>query len=103
MAKTNARHRAKVDPIVAIDPIFGAIDAWRRADAACVPADDGDIPDELADKCDEAYLTIHRTRPTTPAGLAALTGWAREPGRLASRECQRITWRTPLRPYRRDR
>jgi hypothetical protein len=61
----------------AIDPIFAAIDAWRRADAACVEVD-GDIPDELADKCDDAYSEVLRTRPITPAGLAALTGWARE-------------------------
>jgi hypothetical protein len=61
----------------AIDPIFGAIDAWRRADAARVPVD-GEIPDELADKFHEAFLALIRTRPITPAGLAALTTWMRE-------------------------
>jgi hypothetical protein len=61
----------------ATDPIFAAIDAWRQADAARVPVD-GDIPDELADKFHEAYLAVIRTRPITPAGLAALTGWVRE-------------------------
>jgi hypothetical protein len=59
------------------DPIFAAIDAFRRADAAVV-AVNGDIPDELGDQCHEAYLAVVRTRPTTPAGLAALTTWVRE-------------------------
>jgi hypothetical protein len=59
------------------DPIFAAIDAHRRADAAVV-AVDGDIPDELGDQCQEAFLAVIRTRPVTPAGLAALTGWVRE-------------------------
>jgi len=59
------------------DPIFAAIDAFHRADAAVV-AVDGDIPDELGDQCHEAYLAVIRTRPVTPAGLAALTGWVRE-------------------------
>jgi hypothetical protein len=59
------------------DPIFGAIDAWRRADAACVEVN-GDIPDELTDQAWEAHHAVVRTRPTTPAGLAALTGWVRE-------------------------
>jgi hypothetical protein len=31
------------------DPIFAAIETWRRADAACVTVD-GDIPDELGDR-----------------------------------------------------
>ena len=59
------------------DPIFAAIDAFHRADAAVV-AVDGDIPDELGDQCHEAYLAVVRTRPITPAGLAALTSWVRE-------------------------
>src|SRR5450755_1940720 len=59
------------------DPIYAAIDAFRRADAAVV-AVDGDIPDELGDQCHEAYLAVIRTRPVTPAGLAALTTWVRE-------------------------
>jgi hypothetical protein len=59
------------------DPIFAAIDAFHRADAAVV-AVDGDIPDELGDQCHEAYLAVVRTRPITPAGLAALTNWVRE-------------------------
>ena len=59
------------------DLIFAAIDAFRRADAACVAAD-GNVPDELMDRCDAAFDVILRTRPTTPAGLVALTSWARE-------------------------
>jgi hypothetical protein len=39
---------------------------------------DGNIPDESADRWDEAYSVVLRTRPTTPAGLAALAAWARE-------------------------
>jgi hypothetical protein len=63
----------------AIDPIFGAIEAWRRADDAVIAVPYGvDIPDELGDQCDEAYLAVVRTRPVTPAGLAALTTWVRE-------------------------
>ena len=61
----------------AIDPIFGAIDAFRRADASML-AVDGDIPDEIGDQRFDAYSVVLRTRPTTPAGLAALTTWARE-------------------------
>jgi hypothetical protein len=39
---------------------------------------EGDDMDELGDQQHEAYLAVVRTRPTTPAGLAALTTWARE-------------------------
>jgi len=60
------------------DPIFAAIDADRRAVAACVAVVDGDIPDELGDRSTAAYRALMRTRPTTPTGLAALTTWARE-------------------------
>jgi hypothetical protein len=59
------------------DPIFAAIETWRRADAACVTVD-GDIPDELGDRLSGASKAVMRTRPITPAGLAALTSWARE-------------------------
>jgi hypothetical protein len=59
------------------DPIFAAIDAFRRSDSSCV-AVHGDIPDELMDLRHEAYSVVLRTRPSTPAGLAALTTWARE-------------------------
>src|SRR5258706_16474403 len=59
------------------DPIFAAIDAFRRSDASCV-AVHGDIPDDLMDLRHAAYSVVLRTRPNTPAGLAALTTWARE-------------------------
>jgi hypothetical protein len=61
----------------ATDPIFAAIDAFRRADALCV-AVHGNIPDQVGDRRHEAYLAVLRTRPIAPAGLAALTNWARE-------------------------
>jgi hypothetical protein len=59
------------------DPIFAVMDAFRRVEAPyfAVP---GDIPDELSDQYFDAYSVVLRTRPTTPAGLAALTTWARE-------------------------
>jgi hypothetical protein len=59
------------------DPIYAAIEAFRRADAACV-AVHGDIPDDVGDRWSEAISAVLRTRPATPAGLAALTTWARE-------------------------
>jgi hypothetical protein len=61
----------------AIDPIFVAIEAYRRADTACV-AVEGDIPDDVGDRWHNAYHLVLRTRPTTPGGLAALTTWARQ-------------------------
>jgi hypothetical protein len=63
--------------VLAADPIFAAIDAFRRADASCVTVH-GDIPDELMELRHAAYSIVLRTRPSTPAGLAALTTWARE-------------------------
>jgi len=59
------------------DPIFAVLDADRRADALCL-AVDGNIPDELTDQHYEAFNIVIRTRPTTLAGLAALTAWTRE-------------------------
>ena len=61
------------------DPIFAALDAWRRADAyALCVAVKGNIPEKLADQHHEAFLVVIRTRPTTLAGLAAFTAWTRE-------------------------
>jgi hypothetical protein len=60
-----------------VDPIFAAIAIYRQANAACV-AVHGDIPDDLGDRRWESNEAVMRTRPTTPAGLAALTTWARE-------------------------
>jgi hypothetical protein len=59
------------------DPIFAAIDAYRQADAALIPVD-GNIPDELMERYSDAYDVVIQTRPTTPAGLAALITWVRE-------------------------
>jgi hypothetical protein len=61
------------------DPIFAAIDAYRQADAAfdAVPRDD-EIPDVIGERHSDAFRLVLRTRPTTPAGLAALTTWTRE-------------------------
>jgi hypothetical protein len=39
---------------------------------------DGDIPDEVMDQRCAAYSVVLRTRPTTPAGLAAFTTWTHE-------------------------
>ena len=61
----------------AADPIFAAIEVFYRADAEFMSVE-GDIPDELGDRQWDAYEAVLRTRPTTPAGLAALTGFARE-------------------------
>jgi hypothetical protein len=61
------------------DPIFGAIDAFHRADALYMAVEgEGDLLDELGDQQREAYLAVIRTCPITPAGLAALTSWVRE-------------------------
>jgi hypothetical protein len=65
-------------PACTIDPIFAVIDMYRQADAACIAAPGGDIPDDVGDRWHNAYHAVLRTRPTTPAGLAALTTWARE-------------------------
>jgi hypothetical protein len=63
----------------AADPIFAAIDAFRRADAAADAVSYGvDIPEDVGDRLWDAISCVMRTRPTTPAGLAALTTWARE-------------------------
>jgi hypothetical protein len=60
------------------DPIFAVIEAYDRADAAeNAHTGDEDIPDHLGDATQAAQADVLRTRPTTPAGLAALTTWAR--------------------------
>jgi hypothetical protein len=60
------------------DPIFAAIDAFRRADAEFMAPRVGDIPDEVGDRQSDAYYAVLRTRPTTMAGLVALTALVRE-------------------------
>jgi hypothetical protein len=62
----------------AVDPIFAAIDAFRRADALFHAEYVGDIPDEIGDRQSDAYYAVLRTRPTTMAGLVALTALVRE-------------------------
>jgi hypothetical protein len=62
----------------AIDPIFAAIEAFRRADAEFYADGSGDIPDEVGDQWSRATDAVIRARPTTPAGLVALTSFARE-------------------------
>ena len=64
------------------DPIFAAVDEFRRADAdlsaAFEPLQEEGVIDKLWVRQEAAYGTVIRTCPTTPAGLAALTTWARE-------------------------
>ena len=60
------------------DPNYAAFDAFRRAHALFFAEFDGDIPDEIGDQYGDACSVMRRTRPTTPAGLAVLTTWARE-------------------------
>ena len=60
------------------DPIFAAFDAFRRAHALFFAEFVDDIPDEIGDQYNAACRVMQRTRPTTPAGLAVLTTWARE-------------------------
>jgi hypothetical protein len=60
------------------DPIFAALESYRRAHALFFADFDDDIPDEICDQHGDACSVMRRTRPTTPAGLAVLTTWARE-------------------------
>ena len=67
------------------DPIFAAIDRCRQADAAFVAAshrfdETGTVEADIAAKkavaaFATARLTLARTVPTTPAGLAAIMGF----------------------------
>jgi hypothetical protein len=82
-AKWVARKRRTVTP--ERDPIFAAIDRCRQADAAFVAAshrfdETGTVEaDTAAKKAVAAFaaarLTLARTVPTTPAGLAAIMGF----------------------------
>ena len=62
------------------DPIFAALDDYRRAEAAsdAFIAVGDDIPDDLGERHWDAGHVVMRTRPITPVGLAALTSWVRE-------------------------
>lgn len=66
------------------DPIFAALDAWHCAEVALnelceVYPRQGTAADmdEMLDRHGIAFRAVMRTRPTTPAGLAALTSWMR--------------------------
>jgi hypothetical protein len=84
MAATAALPIAAALPVAApafaitTDPIFAAMDEYRQAHALFFAEFDGDIPDEIGDRHSDACRLMRRTRPTTPAGLAILTTWARE-------------------------
>ncbi|HZR74189.1 hypothetical protein [Bradyrhizobium sp.] len=66
------------------DPIFAAIDEYHQANTALtavfqLPGDvDETTTDPLWSRRDAAFDKVVGTRPTTPAGLVALTSWVRE-------------------------
>jgi hypothetical protein len=62
----------------AVDPIFAALDAFRCAEAKFYAERSGDIPHEIGRRWSKAVDVVIRTQPTTPAGLGALTGFARD-------------------------
>jgi hypothetical protein len=62
---------------VPTDPIFAVIDAFRCAEVEFYADRNGDIPDKVGDRWSRAVDTVIRTQPTTPAGLVALTSFAR--------------------------
>lgn len=60
------------------DPIFAALDAYRRVQADDRPGMSDDEIDEYADRWYDALHLVVETVPTSPAGLAALTGFAHD-------------------------
>jgi hypothetical protein len=62
----------------ATDPIFAALEAFRSADAAFYADVSGDIPDAIGNRWSQAVDDVISTQPTTPAGLGALTSFARD-------------------------
>jgi hypothetical protein len=61
------------------DPIFTALDAFYRADAEYMAWEGSEEGlDELGDVQSAADHLVVQTRPTTLAGLVALTTWVRE-------------------------
>lgn len=62
------------------DPIYEALETWRRAKAAieAVGDDDDEAYDDAGAQYWAACLAIMHTRPTTPAGLVVYTGWLRQ-------------------------
>jgi hypothetical protein len=69
----------------AVDPIFAALDAFRLAEAEFYAERGDDIPDEIGDRWSDAMDVVIHTQPTTPAGLGALTGLAREMAERSNR------------------
>ena len=69
-----------------VDPIFVALDAFRLAEAEFYAERSGDIPDEIGDRWSEAMDIVIRTQPTTPAGLGALSGFARDMAERSNRD-----------------
>jgi hypothetical protein len=64
---------------VTTDPIFAVLDKFYRADAAFMAHDGSEEElDELGDVQSAASDLVIQTRPTTLAGLVALTTWVRE-------------------------
>jgi hypothetical protein len=62
----------------AVDPIFAALDAYRAANAEFYGDWPDEIPDEVGDRWSQAVDAVIGTQPTTPAGLGALTSFARD-------------------------
>jgi hypothetical protein len=60
------------------DPIFAVLDAYRQAHEAYIAAFSDEELEEMGEPHSRAFQAVLRTRPTTPAGLAALTNWARD-------------------------
>jgi len=74
---------ATAGAVLVVDPIFAAIEEFRRADAAVIAAfdvvpEDDDLTENALCRRDAAHDLVVCTRPTTPTGLGALTTWARE-------------------------
>jgi hypothetical protein len=101
-AAPNAMPEASSAPV---DPIFAAIDAFRRADASCV-AVHGDIPDELMDLRHAAYSGVLRTAQVhrrdsrrSPHGRASrLIGFARMPAAYMAKTSAPLPSRSMTRP-----
>jgi hypothetical protein len=68
-----------------VDPIFAALEAFRCAEKEFYADRAGDIPDEIGDRWSQAVDVVIRTQPTTPAGLGALTSFARDMAERSSR------------------
>ena len=72
---------APAEALQAPDPIFAALEAFRSAEAdfyANKPEWGDEIPEDVSDRWYEAKTAVVRRQPTTPAGLCALTSFARE-------------------------